>query len=77
MSAHYWRIHGRVTRRLWSDLPERIRHIIASDVAHETPEFQWFEKKVNEDALVLFNDPDYYDNDPWTFKVSKRGYDLT
>lgn len=72
MPAHYWRIHNRVARRIMLDTPERIRHIIANDAAHETPEYQWFEKKVNEDAKRLFEDPSYYDNQEFSFRVPKN-----
>jgi hypothetical protein len=71
MPKHYWRIHNRVARRILLDLPERVRHIIASDSAHETQEYQWFEKKVNEDATRLFEDPSYYDNQEFTFRIPK------
>lgn len=72
MPEHYWRIHKRVTLRVWQDTPAKVRDIIASDSAHETQESQWFAKKVDEDARRLFEDPGYYDNDLFTFKVAKR-----
>jgi hypothetical protein len=72
MPAHFWRIHKRVAQRVLLDLPERLRHVIASDEAHEGQEYQWFEKKVWADAMRLFTDASYYDNDPWTFRTSKH-----
>ena len=71
-TLHFWRIHGRVARRIWTDLPLYVRNIIAADSEHVTPEFQWFNQKTNEDAERLFQDESYYDNDPWTFRTSKR-----
>ena len=68
---HFWRIHNRVARRVLLDTPERIRHIIANDAAHTTEEYKWFEKKVNEDTTRLFEDSNYYDNSPESFKYSK------
>jgi len=68
---HYWRIHNRVVRRILSDMPESQRHVIATDALHETPEYQAFEKKLTEDAQRLFEDPSYYDNQDFTFKVPK------
>jgi len=72
MPEHYWRIHARVARRILTDLPERVRHVIAHDEDHETEEYKWFEKKVTEDALRLFEDPQYYDNLVFTFTYSKH-----
>jgi hypothetical protein len=71
MPAHYWRIHNRVARRILLDTPERTRHIIAHDAAHETQEYKWFEKKVTEDTKRLFEDPSYYDNSAFSFRVPK------
>lgn len=71
MSEHYWRIHNRVARRILLDTPERVRYVIARDASHETPDYRWFEQRVNEDAKRLFEDPSYYDNQEFTFRVSK------
>ena len=68
---HFWRIHSRVARRVLLDTPEHIRHIIANDAAHTTEEYKWFEKKVNEDTTRLFEDSNYHDNSPESFKYSK------
>jgi hypothetical protein len=69
---HFWRIHNRVARRILLDTPESVRHIIAHDASHETAEYQWFEKKVNEDATRLFEDPEYYDNSEFSFRIPKN-----
>jgi hypothetical protein len=68
---HYWRIHARVAKRLWSDIPLRTREIIANDVEHTTDEFQWFTTKVALDTQRLFEDSAYYDNNEFTFRVSR------
>lgn len=68
---HYWRIHARVTRRILTDLPERLRYEIANDSSHESESFKWFDKKVAEDTSRLFLDPTYYDNSQFTFQVSR------
>ncbi len=68
---HYWRIHARIARRILTDLPPHIRHVIASDVSHTTEHFKWFHKKVNDDAQRLFEDPAHYDNQAYTFRVPK------
>ena len=70
-SEHYWRIHNRVARRILLDIPECVRHVIASDDLHETQEYKWFEAKVNEDTKRLFEDPSYYDNQEFSFRVPK------
>jgi hypothetical protein len=71
MPEHYWRIHARVARRVLSDLPEPIRHVIANDALHESEDFKWFEKKVTEDAVRLFEDPSYYDNSQDSFRYPR------
>lgn len=69
---HYWRIHQRVCRRVFFDLPDSVRDVIAADSDHESLEYKWFEKKVADDTQRLFEDPQYYDNDPLTFRYDKR-----
>jgi hypothetical protein len=54
------------------DTPEYVRHIIANDALHVTPEYQWFEKKLNEDAKRLFEDPSYYDHSIESWKYPKH-----
>lgn len=71
-SKHYEKIHARVTKRLLADLPIRVREIIAADADHETDEYKWFEAKVNTDATRLYEDPDYYDNSEFSFRVPKH-----
>jgi len=68
---HYWRIHARVARRILTDLPEPVRHVIAHDASHTSEDYKWFEKKVNEDAARLFQDETYYDNSAFTFRFPK------
>jgi hypothetical protein len=58
----YWNIHRRVTRRVLLELSPVLREIIANDATHTTPQYQWFEAKINADALRLYEDADYYDN---------------
>ena len=71
-SIHEQRIHGRVTKRLWSDLSVHQRDIIAADIAHTSEEFKWFEAKVNADSQRLIEDPTYYDNLQSTFLYPKH-----
>lgn len=56
-TQHYLRIHRRVTRRLWVDLPLRQRDIIAADDLHITEEYKWFAAKVDADTQRLYEDP--------------------
>ena len=72
MPEHYWRIHARVARRMMLDTSVHVRHIVANDAAHETEQYKWFEKKVNEDAMRLFSDPSYYDNSQFSFQYPKH-----
>ena len=71
LSLHFNRIHARVCRRLWSDIPVRTREIIANDILHESQEYQWFNSKVMTDAIRLWEDPAYYDNSDFSFRVSR------
>jgi hypothetical protein len=68
---HFQRIHGKVAKRLWSDLPIYTREVIASDVDHTTQAFQWFATKVMADATRLFEDADYFDNVEFSFRYPK------
>ena len=70
-SLHFQRIHARVWRRVWLDLPLHTREVIANDTLHETTAFKSFENKVMNDARLLYEDPNYYDNLPNTFKYSR------
>lgn len=72
LSLHYLRIHAKVWRRLWSEIPNRLRDIIAADVEHTSDEYQWFESKVADDSRRLYEDENYYSNQPETFRYPKR-----
>jgi hypothetical protein len=45
-----------------------MQNVIASDSLHTSPLYEWFENKVAQDAQRIFEDSNYYDNDPLTFK---------
>lgn len=66
---HYLRIQRRVIRRLLLELPPSIRDIIANDVEHKTEQYKWFDKKVKADALRLYEDANYYDNQVHTVLI--------
>ena len=68
-TQHYLRIHRRVCRRAWLELPSNMKHIIANDVNHTSDEYKWFENKVNADTQRLYEDPNYYDNAEYTFRI--------
>lgn len=68
-TKHFWRIHQRVLRRVWQELPDITRDQIANDVLHDTELYKWFDAKVNSDALRLYEDEAYYDNQEWTFRI--------
>ena len=68
---HYWRIHARVTRRVWSDMTIAQREVVAADDTQTSDISKWFVNKVNADTQRLFEDPAYYDNDPYSFKVPR------
>lgn len=72
LTIHFWRIHQRVMRRLWTELTLPIQDIIANDTEHKSEEFKWFEDKVMTDATRLYEDENYHDNNIWTFKAPSR-----
>lgn len=72
MSLHYQRIHGLVAQRLWTDLSDRLKFIITRDAEHLTEEYLWFEKKVALDATRLYEDPNWYGNAEYTFRIPKH-----
>jgi len=74
LPLHFWRIHAKVARRVWGDLSSNLRDIIANDNLHETEEFKWFNSKTMDDAMRLFTDPSYYDNESFTFKTSNYSF---
>jgi hypothetical protein len=70
-AMHYWVIHRKITNRVWRNLDNRSREIIAADVEHKSREFKDFEKYVNSETDRLFNDENYYLNDPYSFRYSR------
>jgi hypothetical protein len=70
-SLHYRRIHARVWRAAWSNLQGKVRNVISQDSLHVSQEYAWFENKVEQDANRIFEDSNYYDNDPLTFKFEQ------
>jgi hypothetical protein len=59
-TSHYWQIHAKVCKRLWTDLPRQTREIIADD--NLSGAAVWFANKVHADTLRLYEDPEYYLN---------------
>lgn len=70
-SQHYWAIHRKVTQREWRNLNGSVRDIIAADAEHKTHTYKEFEKFVNSETERLYNDPEFYMNEPFTFRHSQ------
>lgn len=70
-SLHYWAIHRKVTNREWRNLDQRSRDLIAGDSEHTTQTYKEFENRVNSESERLYNDPNYYMNEPYSFKYSQ------
>lgn len=70
-SKHYWAIHRKVTDREWRNLDNRSRDLIAGDTEHTSHSFKEFESRVNSETERLYNDPNYYMNEPYSFKYSQ------
>jgi hypothetical protein len=66
---HYWQIHKRVMSRMWKDLSSRQRELIAHDTDHTTETFQRFDAGVKAETERLYQDPTYFFNEAWTFKM--------
>lgn len=71
---HFRRIHARVWRAAWSNLSARSQEVIANDIMHSSDEYKWFEKKVVDDTMRFFEDPQYHDNDPLTWRLEGVSY---
>lgn len=67
-TMHWQRINRRVVHRLWRDLSEGTRYVIANHP--DSDEAVWFAKKTEGDTQRLYEDPAYYDNQPATFVAS-------
>lgn len=73
-TEHFWHIHKKVLLRVWGDLTDDIRNIIVSDDLHISEAYQWFDAKVMADATRLYEDPDYYANDRYSFLRPKESW---
>lgn len=67
---HFWKIHARVCKRIWAELDSSVKAVVAADADHETFEFRSFNRGVDMEAERLFQNPNYFMNDPFTFKYS-------
>ena len=72
VSQHYGKIYRRVFEGEWAKLDTRTRDIIAMDVDKDTREARRFTALINSITERLYNDPEYFFNDPFTFKVPYR-----
>ncbi len=65
-SEHFWRIHRRVMQRVWGELSDSQRDLIAGDKTSN--EHQWFVTRVNNEAEKVYNDPASFPGNPnrWT-----------
>jgi hypothetical protein len=72
VSQHYGKIYRRVFEGEWAKLDGRTRDIIAMDVDKDTREARRFTALINSITERLYNDPEYFFNDPFTFKVPYR-----
>jgi len=57
--------------REWRNLDQRSRDTIAADADHTTHIYKEFERYVNSETERLYNDPNYYMNDPYSFRYSQ------
>lgn len=69
MSNHFLNIHKFVLTRLWDNLSNETREIIAGDPDSES--CKWFTEKVNRDATKLYEDGDYKYNSKETFQYPR------
>ena len=71
-TEHFGRIHKRVMLRVRGELSDETRDLITTDELHTTEAYKWFESKVLADATRLYEDPDYYANDKYSFRFPKE-----
>jgi len=67
---HYRAIHQKVCSVLWGELPSYIKMIVANDVEQTSFTYRNFISHVNSETDLIYNDPDFYYNQPETFKYS-------
>lgn len=68
-SQHYWAIHKKVVSRELRNLNAKFRTTLALDVDHSTREFREFEAFVTAETQRLYEDPEYWFNDPYSFRT--------
>lgn len=71
-SLHYGKILKRTVARVWDTLSPMERKVVAADTQRETRIAQWFHATVAQEAKAKYESPDYWMNDPSSFKYSKR-----
>lgn len=57
--------------RLWDTLPARDCHILANDVEHQTELSKWFYATVKLETAMKFENPDFWMNEPYSFRYSQ------
>lgn len=69
-SIHYWTIQRRVVNRFLNNptIGRGRLDVIAADADHSTQIFKDFDKAVTQETERLYNDPEYFFNDPYSFK---------
>jgi hypothetical protein len=71
-SLHYGKILKRVATRVWDTLSTSEQATVAADVERETAIAKWFDATVKAEAEAKYNSPDYWMNNPDSFRYSQR-----
>jgi len=71
-SIHYQKIAKRTFERLWDTLSVKDQKVVVNDTQKQTELSQWFYNTVESTAKSKYESPDYWMNNPETFKHSKH-----
>lgn len=70
-SLHWLKINRIVQRRMWGNLSDESRDIVASDVFGLSETTKWFNAQVENETNRLYEDSDFSYNNLFTFAYSR------
>lgn len=70
-SQHWLKIHRIVLRRMWGNLTNESRDIVASDTLGLSETTKWFNAQVENETNRLYEDGDFSYNNPFTFSHAR------
>ena len=67
-TLHWLKIHRIALRRMWGNLSDESREIVASDTLGLSETLKWFNTQIENETNRLYEDPDFSYNSPYTFQ---------